>query len=94
MDSKHHNPGANVPAQGQDEPRGDRGRGDKTWAPGAEQGISNRPGDPSQPQGAVADEHGTLSRDEGIENNVEREENKNAETGRQQQPDRRPRLAR
>jgi hypothetical protein len=32
--------------QGPDEPKGDRGQGDKTWSPGpGEQGISNRPAD-------------------------------------------------
>ena len=46
MDSKRTNPNANVPEQKPDEPRGDRGRGDKTWTPKpGEQGISNRPGD-------------------------------------------------
>ena len=46
MDSKYTNPGANVPEQGPDEPRGDRGNGDKTWSPPTgEQGISNRQGD-------------------------------------------------
>jgi hypothetical protein len=46
VDNKHHNPGANVPMQGPDEPKGDRGQGDKTWSPGeSEQGISNRPAD-------------------------------------------------
>jgi hypothetical protein len=46
MDSKYTNPNANVPEQDPEEPLGDRGRGDKTWSPPAdEQGISNRPGD-------------------------------------------------
>ena len=46
MDSKYTNPNANVPEQNPEEPLGDRGRGDKTWSPPAdEQGISNRPGD-------------------------------------------------
>ena len=46
MDSKHTNPGANVPEQNPNEPLGDRGRGDKTWSPEqGEQGISNREGD-------------------------------------------------
>jgi hypothetical protein len=39
-------PTANVPNQGPDEPRGDRGQGDRTWSPEqGEQGISNRVGD-------------------------------------------------
>jgi hypothetical protein len=43
MNIKDHNPGANVPKQPADEPRGDRGSGDKTWSPDdGEQGISNR----------------------------------------------------
>jgi hypothetical protein len=46
MDSKYTNPGTNVPEQGPDEPRGDRGAGGKTWSPPTgEQGISNREGD-------------------------------------------------
>jgi hypothetical protein len=45
MNQKQTNPGANVPKQQPDEPRGDRGA-DKTWQPPAgEQGISNRPDD-------------------------------------------------
>ena len=40
------NPRANVPKQEPEEPLGDRGHGDKTWAPEpGEQGISNRIGD-------------------------------------------------
>ena len=43
MNIKDHNPTANVPKQTGDQPRGDRGRGDKTWSPDpGEQGISNR----------------------------------------------------
>ena len=50
MDSKKTNPSANVPEQESDEPLGDRGRGDRTWAPeSGEQGISNRPGDTGTP---------------------------------------------
>lgn len=46
MDSKYTNPGSHVPEQDQDEPLGDRGKGDKTWSPQpGEQGISNRIGD-------------------------------------------------
>ena len=43
MDNKRHNPDANVPQA--DEPKGDLGENGKTWSPGQEQGISNRPGD-------------------------------------------------
>jgi hypothetical protein len=44
MDNKRHNPSANVPEAG--EPvKGDLGEKGKTWSPGQEQGISNRPGD-------------------------------------------------
>jgi hypothetical protein len=43
MDNKRHNPSGNVPAA--NEPKGDLGEKGKTWSPGQEQGISNRPGD-------------------------------------------------
>jgi hypothetical protein len=43
MDNKRHNPDANVPEGG--EPKGDLGEKGRTWSPGQEQGISNRPGD-------------------------------------------------
>jgi hypothetical protein len=43
MDPNDTNPSANVPAASAAGPRGDRGRGDKTWTPPpGEQGISNR----------------------------------------------------
>src|SRR5262245_47675223 len=79
MDSKTHNPAANVPRQTEDEPRGDRGQGNKTWAPQSdEQGISNRPGDGSR---STADHSGVsepLTHEDVIETTIEREENRNA----------------
>jgi hypothetical protein len=88
MDSKDHNPSANVPAQSDEDPKGDRGHGDKTWTPPAdEQGISNRPGDASQSiEGRTAQRRG---RDEVIEDDIESEENRNAEKDVQQAPERR-----
>ena len=79
MDSKGHNPSANVPAQTDEDPKGDRGGGDKTWTPPAnEQGISNRPGDESQStKGRSAQQ--PLDRDQVIEDEVEKEENRNVE---------------
>ena len=48
MTQKQSNPNANVPKQTPDQPLGDRGHGDKTWAPAeGAQGISNRPDDES-----------------------------------------------
>jgi hypothetical protein len=65
MDSKDRNPTANVPAQTDEDPRGDRGRGDKTWTPPAdEQGISNRPGDESESIEGSATQQRSRSRDE------------------------------
>jgi hypothetical protein len=50
------NPSAGSPQQGDSEPLGDRGRGDKTWSPEQdEQGISNREGDQGTP---ASDEDG------------------------------------
>jgi hypothetical protein len=43
MANNRHNPDTNVPEAG--EPQGDLGHKGKTWSPGQEQGISNRPGD-------------------------------------------------
>jgi hypothetical protein len=88
MDSKDHNPSASVPAQTDEEPKGDRGRGDKTWTPPAdEQGISNRPGDEAEPlEGGTAPQR-SASRDEGIEDIIEDEENRNAEKDVQQAPE-------
>jgi hypothetical protein len=85
MDTKTHNPNANVPKQTDDEPRGDRGRGDRTWtpSPGA-QGISNRPDDRTRARGGDAAAQHTLSHDEVIEDDVEREENRKAEHDVQQ----------
>jgi hypothetical protein len=87
MDSKDHNPSANVPAQSDEDPKGDRGRGDKTWAPPAdEQGISNRPGDASQSiEGGTF--HPRRDRDDVIEDDIESEENRNAEKDVQQAPE-------
>ena len=46
MNQKYTNPSANVPAHDEDEPRGDRARGDRIWTSDqGEQGISNRPDD-------------------------------------------------
>ena len=65
MDGKDRNPTANVPAQTDEDPKGDRGRGDKTWAPPAEeQGISNRPGDESESIEGSAAPRRSLGRDE------------------------------
>jgi hypothetical protein len=80
MDSKAHNPSANVPKQADAEPRGDRGRGDKTWAPNpGAQGISNRPDDRTHELRGDGAGQLTLSHDEVIEDEVEREENRNVE---------------
>src|SRR5687768_13202154 len=88
MDSKDHNPSANVPGQTDEEPKGDRGRGDKTWTPPAdEQGISNRPGDESEPLEGRTAQQRSLSRDEVIEDTVENEENRNVENDVQQDPE-------
>ena len=79
MDSKDHNPSANVPAQTDEDPKGDRGRGDKTWTPPAdEQGISNRPGDGSESTAGGTAPPRSLGRDDVIEDNIENEENRNA----------------
>jgi hypothetical protein len=92
MDSKVHNPSANVPAQTDEDPKGDRGQGDKTWtAPADEQGISNRAGDESE---FVEDSTGqppSLGRDEIIEDNTENEENRNVQKEVQQAPEGRTR---
>jgi len=46
MNRKDTNTSANVPVARTDQPRGDRGQGDRTWAPArGEQGISNRADD-------------------------------------------------
>jgi hypothetical protein len=80
MDSKTHNPGANIPRQRDEEPRGDRGQGDKTWAPDpGEQGISNRPDDEARPLSGGSVGRQSLTHDDVIEDDVEREENRNAE---------------
>lgn len=84
MNSKTHNPAANVPRQTEDEPRGDRGQGNTTWAPHTdEQGISNRPGDRSR---STADrEHlQAHTHEDVIEATVEREENRNAAAATQE----------
>ena len=54
MDNKRHNPSTNVPAA--EEPKGDLGEKGKTWSPGREQGISNRPGDEAEVRKAEDDE--------------------------------------
>jgi hypothetical protein len=80
MDSKAHNPGSNVPHQADEEPRGDRGRGDRTWAPDPEeQGISNRPGDRTDTLPDAAASAGARGHHEVIEDAIEREENRNVE---------------
>jgi hypothetical protein len=85
MDTKTHNPGANVPKQTNEEPRGDRGRGDRTWAPKTgKQGISNRPGDMTRPLRGASAEQRTLSHDDVLEDEVEREENRHLENDVQQ----------
>ena len=79
MDSKVHNPAANVPKQSDEGPRGDRGHGDRTWAPAPDQqGISNRPGDPAQSLAGSAGPE-ALRHEDVIEDVIEREENRNAE---------------
>jgi hypothetical protein len=88
MDSKDHNPSANVPAQTDEDPKGDRGRGDKTWTPPAdEQGISNRPGDGSESIAGGTASPRSLGRDDVIEDNIENEENRNVEKDVQQAPE-------
>lgn len=68
MDSKVRNPSANVPAQTDEDPKGDRGQGDKTWtAPVDEQGISNRAGDESEFVEGSTGQPRPLGRDEIIE---------------------------
>ena len=85
MDSKAHNPSANVPKQSDDEPRGDRGRGDKTWSPNpGVQGISNRPDDLTRRRDGEGAAQHALSHDEVIEDEVEREENRKVEHDVQQ----------
>jgi hypothetical protein len=92
MDSKVHNPGANVPAQTDEDPKGDRGQGDKTWAvPADEQGISNRPGDESESIDGDTAQQRSLGRDEVIEDNTENEENRNVQKDVQQAPEGRTR---
>jgi hypothetical protein len=78
MDSKDHNPSASIPAQTDEDPQGDRGGGDKTWTPLAdEQGISNRPGDEAKPsEGGTAQER-SVGRDDVIEDDIDDEENRN-----------------
>jgi hypothetical protein len=88
MVSKDHNPNANVPAQTDEDPKGDRGRGDKTWTPPAdEQGISNRPGDEAEPLEGDTAQQRSASRDEVIEDDIEDEENRNVEKDVQQAPE-------
>jgi hypothetical protein len=85
MDSKVHNPSANVPAQTDEDPKGDRGREDKTWIPPAdEQGISNRAGDESESMESNTAGQRSLGRDEVIEDNTENEENRNVQNDVQQ----------
>jgi hypothetical protein len=92
MDSKDHNPSAHVPAQTDEDPKGDRGRGDKTWTPPAdEQGISNRRGDKSASIESGAAPLHSLGHNEVIEDNIENEENRNIEKDVQQAPEDRPR---
>jgi hypothetical protein len=92
MDSKDHNPSANVPAQTDEDPKGDRGRGDKTWTPPAdEQGISNRPGDESESIEGSNAQRRSLSRDDVIEDHIEDEEKRNVEKDVQQAPEGRTR---
>jgi hypothetical protein len=92
MDSKVHNPSANVPAQTDEDPKGDRGQGDKTWAaPADEQGISNRPGDESESMEGSTAQQPYLARDEVIEANTENEENRNVQKDVQQTPEGRTR---
>ena len=92
MDSKDHNPSSNVPLQTDEDPKGDRGQGDKTWSPPAdEQGISNRPGDAARPSEATTAQQRSLSRDEVLEDDVEDEENRHVEKDVQQGPEGRAR---
>ena len=92
MDSKVHNPSANVPAQTDEDPKGDRGQGDKTWtAPADEQGISNRRGDESEFVEGSTGQPRSLGRDEVIEDHTENEENRNAQKEVQQAPEGRTR---
>jgi hypothetical protein len=63
MNQKHTNPSANVPAHDADEPRGDRGKGDRTWTlDQGEQGISSHPDD--QAADAEPDEDDEFDDDE------------------------------
>ena len=95
MDSKTHNPGANIPRQSDTDPRGDRGHGDRTWTPDpGEQGISNRPDDTAQSRDADASGRDSLSHEEVIENDVEREEKRNVENDVQENLNRRTRRRR
>ena len=71
MDNKRHNPSANVPDV--NTPKGDLGERGKTWSPGQEQGISNRPGDEGEDR--RADDDDEFQEDESDED-VEREEGK------------------
>jgi hypothetical protein len=92
MDGKLHNPNANVPAQTDEDPKGDRGHGDKTWTvPTDEQGISNRPGDESESIDSNTAQQRSLGRDEVIEDNTENEENRNVQKDVQQSPEGRTR---
>jgi hypothetical protein len=87
MSNKDRNPSANVPEQTDEEPKGDRGQGDKTWAPPAdEQGVSNRAAHESESVNGEAGRQDFRSRDEIIEDNIEHEENRNAEQNVQQAP--------
>jgi hypothetical protein len=68
MDRRDTNPSANVPAAETDEPRGDRGQGDKTWTPDSgEQGISNRADDQNEVDEEGDSETDHESQDEGEE---------------------------
>lgn len=53
MNDKQRNPSTQPSA---DEPKGDLGEKGKTWSPGQEQGISNRPGDEAEVGQAEDDE--------------------------------------
>ncbi len=70
MNHKDTSPSVNVPAQGSQEPLGDRGQGDKTWTPErGEHGISNRPDD--EMAAAADDDDDEFDEDEDAEDEDE-----------------------
>jgi hypothetical protein len=67
MDRKDTNPSSNVPAQRPDEPRGDRGQGNKPWTPDSgEQGISNRADDAAEVNDESSETDDDLDEDEAV----------------------------